>query len=194
MSAAMFAHIIVVGFFASAAFGLSGQNAAHAPDDIVTKPVDPISVPIEPAPAPAATPIIVRFSSRTAFDNDLNVQLNKANDRNVEVEFYSPVSPNAIPRRIGRRLAALRKEGGSVRLVPPQNATDMGTVMATEDLRLFRKTFKAASNERAMVASVKDRDVDLVLDRTVRGRVILRKLVFKKRPPAPPAAAPSTTG
>jgi len=151
-------------------------------------------VPIEPASAPAAMPIIVGFSSRAAFDDDLNVQLNKANDRNVEVMFYSPVSPNALPRRIGRRLAALRNEGGSVRLVPPQKTTYVGNVMATVDLYHFRKTFKAGIDERAMVNSVKDRDEDLVLERTDQGSVIIRKLVFKKRPPAPPADAPSTTG
>jgi len=32
----MFAHITVIGFFVSAAFGVSGQNAPPAPDDIVT--------------------------------------------------------------------------------------------------------------------------------------------------------------
>jgi len=151
-------------------------------------------VPIEPASAPAAMPIIVGFSSRAAFDDDLNVQLNKANDRNVEVMFYSPVSTNAVPRRIGRRLAALHNEGGSVRLVPPQNTTYVGNVMATVHLYHFRKTFKAGIEERAMVNSVKDRDEDLVLERTDQGSVIIRKLVFKKYPPAPPADAPSTTG
>jgi hypothetical protein len=44
-----------------------------------------------------------------------------------------------------------------------------------------------------MVNSVKGRDVDLVLERTDQGTVVIRKLVFKKRPPAPPESAPSAT-
>jgi hypothetical protein len=176
----------------------SQEAAAPAADqDIVTKPVEPESVPVAPA-APARPPIVVSFLDLEAFDDDLNTQLKKAGEASVEVEFYSPVSPNAIPPRIERRLAALRKEGGNVGIVQPQNASNTRSVMAVvglfSGLYNFMKTFEAASNERAMVNSVKDRDVDLVLERTDQGGVIIRKLVFKKRPPAPPAEAPSASG
>lgn len=175
----------------------SQEAAATAADqDIVTKPVEPESVPV--APAAPAPPIVVSFLDFEAFDDDLNTQLKKAGEASVEVEFYSPVSPNAIPPRIERRLAALRKEGGNVGIVQPQNASNTRSVMAVvglfSGLYNFMKTFEAASNERAMVNSVKDRDVDLVLERTDQGGVIIRKLVFKKRPPAPPAEAPSASG
>lgn len=173
----------------------ASQEAAPPADrDIVTKPVEPESVPV----VPARPPIVVSFLDFEAFDDDLNTQLKKAGDANVEVEFYSPVSPNAIPPRIERRLAALRKEGGNVGIVQPQNASNTRSVMAVvglfSGLYNFMKTFEAASNERAMVNSVKDRDVDLVLERTDQGGVIIRKLVFKKRPPAPPAEASSASG
>ena len=176
----------------------SQEAAAPAVDqDIVTKPVEPESVPVAPA-APARPPIVVSFLDLEAFDDDLNTQLKKAGEASVEVEFYSPVSPNAIPPRIERRLAALRKEGGNVGIVQPQNASNTRSVMAVvglfSGLYNFMKTFEAASNERAMVNSVKDRDVDLVLERTDQGGVIIRKLVFKKRPPATPAEAPSASG
>jgi hypothetical protein len=202
MSTGISAKFAVLGFMALAAIGVSAQNAAPGSDGIVTKPVEAVSVPIEPAPvpapAPAPAPIVVSFLDFEAFDDDLNAQLKKANERSVEVEFYSPVSPNAIPPRIERRLAALRKEGGNVGIVQPQNASNTRSVMAVvglfSGLYNFMKTFEAASNERAMVSSVKDRDVDLVLERTDQGSVIIRKLVFKKRPPASPADTPSTTG
>jgi hypothetical protein len=176
----------------------SQEAVARAADqDIVTKPVEPESVPVVPV-APARPPIVVSFLDFEAFDDDLNTQLKKAGDASVEVEFYSPVSPNAIPPRIERRLAALRKEGGNVGIVQPQNASNTRSVMAVvglfSGLYNFMKTFEAASNERAMVNSVKDRDVDLVLERTDQGGVIIRKLVFKKRPPAPPAEASSASG
>ena len=176
----------------------SQEAAAPAVDqDIVTKPVEPESVPVVPA-APARPPIVVSFLDLEAFDDDLNSQLKKAGEASVEVEFYSPVSPNAIPPRIERRLAALRREGGNVGIVQPQNASNTRSVMAVvglfSGLYNFMKTFEVASNERAMVNSVKDRDVDLVLERTDQGGVIIRKLVFKKRPPAPPAEAPSASG
>jgi hypothetical protein len=192
---------VVFALLASPAVWSASQEATPpvTTEERVTKPVEPESVPIDPAPAVASAPapIVVSFLDFEAFDDDLNTQLKKANDRNVEVEFYSPVSPNAIPPRIERRLAALRKDGGSVGIVQPQNASNTRSVMAVvglfSGLYNFMKTFEAASNERAMVNSVKGRDVDLVLERTDQGTVVIRKLVFKKRPPAPPESAPSAT-
>ena len=154
--------------------------------------VEPGAVPVTPMPpaAPAAAPapaaIVVSYLDFQAFDDDLNEQLKRSGDGNVEVEFYSPVSPNAIPPRIERRLAALRKSGGNVGIVQPQNASNTRSIMAVvglfSGLYNFMKTFEEASNERAMVNSVKDRNVDLVLERTDQGTVVIRKLVFKKRP------------
>jgi hypothetical protein len=204
MSTAISIKFMVFAVLASpAVWSLSQEVTPPATvEDTVTKPVEPVSVPIAPmsAPAPAApaptptpAPIVVSFLDFEAFDDDLNAQLKKAGDGNVEVEFYSPVSPNSIPPRIERRLAALRKDGGSVGIVQPQNASNTRSVMAVvglfSGLYNFMKTFEAASNERAMVNSVKGRDVDLVLERTDQGTVVIRKLVFKKRPPAPPQDA-----
>ncbi len=204
MSTAISIKFMVFALLASPAAWSLSQEATPpvTAEDTVTKPVEPVSVPIEPAsapaPAPAPAPIVVSFLDFEAFDDDLNAQLKKAGDGNVEVEFYSPVSPNSIPPRIERRLAALRKDGGSVGIVHPQNASNTRSVMAVvglfSGLYNFMKTFEAASNERAMVNSVKGKDVDLVLERTDQGTVVIRKLVFKKRPPAPPEDAPSTTG
>jgi len=215
MSTAKSIKFMVFAVLASpAVWGLSQEATPPATvEDTVTKPVGPVSVPIAPMPAPAPeapaapaasaptltpAPIVVSFLDFEAFDDDLNAQLKKAGDGNVEVEFYSPVSPNSIPPRIERRLAALRKDGGSVGIVQPQNASNTRSVMAVvglfSGLYNFMKTFEAASNERAMVNSVKGKDVDLVLERTDQGTVVIRKLVFKKRPPAPPEDAPSATG
>lgn len=202
MSTAISIKFMVFALLASPVAWSLSQEATPpvTSEETVTKPVEPVSVPIEPAPAPAPAPapIVVSFLDFEAFDDDLNAQLKKAGDGNVEVEFYSPVSPNAIPPRIERRLAALRKDGGNVGIVQPQNASNTRSVMAVvglfSGLYNFMKTFEAASNERAMVNSVKGKDVDLVLERTDQGTVVIRKLVFKKRPPAPPADAPSTTG
>jgi hypothetical protein len=195
MSKAQTIALALIALWAAPLATSASQEAAPPVDrDIVTKPVEPESVPV----VPARPPIVVSFLDFEAFDDDLNTQLKKAGEASVEVEFYSPVSPNTIPPRIERRLAALRKEGGNVGIVQPQNASNTRSVMAVvglfSGLYNFMKTFEAASNERAMVNSVKDRDVDLVLERTDQGGVIIRKLVFKKRPPAPPAEAPSASG
>ena len=198
MSKAQTIALALIALWAAPLATSASQEAAPPVDrDIVTKPVEPESVPVVPA-APARPPIVVSFIDFEAFDDDLNTQLNKAGDANVEVEFYSPVPPNTIPPRIERRLAALRKEGGNVGIVQPQNASNSRSIMAVvglfSGLYNFMKTFDAVSNERAMVNSVKDRDVDLMLERTDQGGVIIRKLVFKKRPPAPPAEASSASG
>jgi len=147
------------------------------------------------APAADATPapitpaaIAVSFIDLQAFHDDLNAQLGKAGEQAVEVEFYSAVSPNQIPPRVERRLAAVRKEGGRVGVVQPQANSSTRSIGAAiglfSGLWNFMKTFEAAATERAMVRSVKDRDADIVLGRDEQGAVFIRKIVFKKRPPA----------
>lgn len=93
---------------------------------------------------------MVSYLDFQAFDDDLNDKLKRAGDGNVEVDFYSRVSPNAIPPRIERRLAALRKSGGSVGIVQPQNTSNTRSVMTVvglfSGLYNFMKTFEAASN------------------------------------------------
>jgi hypothetical protein len=56
MSTGISAKFAVLGFMALAAIGVSAQNAAPGSDGIVTKPVEAVSVPIEPAPVPAPAP------------------------------------------------------------------------------------------------------------------------------------------
>ena len=150
---------------------------------------EPVPMPAPAAPEPAApAAIAVSFIDLQAFDDDLNDQLGKAGDQAVEVELYSPVSPNQIPPRVERRLAAVRKEGGRVGIVQPQSNSSTRSIGAAiglfSGLWNFMKTFEAAATERAMVRSVKDRDADIVLGRDEQGAVFIRKIVFKKRPPA----------
>ncbi|MFM7433789.1 MAG: hypothetical protein ACKO3O_09840, partial [Gammaproteobacteria bacterium] len=159
----------------------TAQTVAAAPE--------PVPMPTPAAPEPAApAAIAVSFIDLQAFDDDLNDQLGKAGDQAVEVEFYSPVSPNQIPPRVERRLAAVRKEGGRVGIVQPQSNSSTRSIGAAIGLFSclwnFVKTFEAAATERAMVRSVKDRDADIVLGRDEQGAVFIRKIVFKKRPPA----------
>jgi hypothetical protein len=123
MSTAISIKFMVFAVLASpAVWSLSQEVTPPATvEDTVTKPVEPVSVPIAPmsAPAPAApaptptpAPIVVSFLDFEAFDDDLNAQLKKAGDGNVEVEFYSPdlaefhsSSYRATPGRVtqGRR-------------------------------------------------------------------------------------------
>jgi len=142
----------LIAVMASVAFGAGLTVAAPAQ----TAAAGPVPVPVpaaHAAPAAGAVPaadaapapvtpaaIAVSFIDLQAFDDDLNEQLGKAGEQAVEVEFYSAVSPNQIPPRVERRLAAVR--------------------------------------------SVKDRDADIVLGRDEQGAVFIRKIVFKKRPPA----------
>jgi len=150
-------------------------------------------VPESPAlenPVVAPAPIVVSFLDLQAFDDDLNDQLGKVGEGLIEVEFYTQVTPNQIPSRIERRLAALRKEGGRVGVVQPQTAAGTRSIAAAvglfSGLWNFFKTYEAASNERALVRSVRDRDADIVLERDAAGVYFIRKIVFKKRPPAAP--------
>jgi hypothetical protein len=188
----------LIAVMASVAFG-AGLTVA-APAQTAAAVPEPVPVPAAgAAPAADATPaagavpaadaaIAVSFIDLQAFDDDLNAQLGKAGEQAVEVEFYSAVSPNQIPPRVERRLAAVRKEGGRVGIVQPQANSSTRSIGAAiglfSGLWNFMKTFEAAATERAMVRSVKDRDADIVLGRDEQGAVFIRKIVFKKRPPA----------
>jgi len=184
----------LIAVMASVAFG-AGLTVA-APAQTAAAVPEPVPVPAagaapaaDAAPAPI-TPaaIAVSFIDLQAFHDDLNAQLGKAGEQAVEVEFYSAVSPNQIPPRVERRLAAVRKEGGRVGVVQPQANSSTRSIGAAiglfSGLWNFMKTFEAAATERAMVRSVKDRDADIVLGRDEQGAVFIRKIVFKKRPPA----------
>ncbi|MBM4230187.1 MAG: hypothetical protein FJ184_05475 [Gammaproteobacteria bacterium] len=184
----------LIAVMASVAFG-AGLTVA-APAQTAAAVPEPVPVPAagaapaaDAAPAPI-TPaaIAVSFIDLQAFHDDLNAQLGKAGEQAVEVEFYSAVSPNQIPPRVERRLAAVRKEGGRVGVVQPQANSSTRSIGAAiglfSGLWNFIKTFEAAATERAMVRSVKDRDADIVLGRDEQGAVFIRKIVFKKRPPA----------
>lgn len=183
------ATFILVAFTLCSASGLlNAQTAAPlAPSPpSATPPVEGGMPAATPAPATPAA-VSLSFIDLQAFDDDLNEQLAKAGDNTVEVEFYSPVSPNQIPPRVERRLAAVRKEGGRVGIVQPQANSSTRSIGAAiglfSGLWNFMKTFEAASTERAMVRSVKDRDADIVLGRDEQGAMFIRKIVFKKRPP-----------
>ncbi|MBM4198182.1 MAG: hypothetical protein FJ198_00650 [Gammaproteobacteria bacterium] len=184
----------LIAVMASVAFG-AGLTVA-APAQTAAAVPEPVPVPAAgAAPAADATPapitpaaIAVSFIDLQAFHDDLNAQLGKAGEQAVEVEFYSAVSPNQIPPRVERRLAAVRKEGGRIGVVQPQANSSTRSIGAAiglfSGLWNFMKTFEAAATERAMVRSVKDRDADIVLGRDEQGAVFIRKIVFKKRPPA----------
>lgn len=164
-----------------------------APADPAAAPAAPAEPPAPP-PAPMPAAVAVSFIDLQNFDDDLNTELGRSGDGNVEVDFYTPVSPNQIPSRIERRLSALRQEGGRVGIVQPPAAPGAGTRSVAMAFGLFSslwnamKTYKAASTERAMVRSVKDRDADIVLDRNAQGELYIRKIVFKKRAPVEDSA------
>lgn len=183
--------IALAAFAATLSLRVAAQQSPPAPE---------VAPAPEAAPAPAAAPlpaapapVVVSFIDLQAFDDDLNDQLGKAGERHIEIEFYTQVTPNQIPPRIERRLAALRKEGGRVGIVQPPSTSGTRSITAAvglfSGLWNFIKTYEAAANERALVRSVRDRDADIVLERDAQGAYFIRKIVFKKRPPAEPTAA-----
>lgn len=180
----------VIASFAAVMAGTSLRGAAQEAPAAPPPEAPPVAAPNTEAAAAssAAQPVVVSFIDLQAFDDDLNDQLGKAGDRVIEIEFYTQVTPNQIPSRIERRLAALRKEGGKVGVVQPQSASGTRSITAAvglfSGLWNFIKTYEAAANERALVRSVRDRDADIVLERDAQGAYFIRKIVFKKRPPA----------
>lgn len=133
---------------------------------------------VKSAPVPGLT-----FLDIQKFDRDLAAALEAGIDR-VEISFYDPVSPNALPERIEKWVSAAQAQGGKVTVLPPP-----GEPTPKSPIALIGLIGSAVSAAKAMAAIQQDRlltnarkrDVLVLLERdTTTQRVQVAKVVLTK--------------
>lgn len=124
------------------------------------------------------------FIDTQKFDSELANSL--ANSKNpVDVEFYSPVTPNEIPPRLEKWMAIAEASGGKVTVTQPPNE------LAPKDplllLGLFTGLWEAIKIIRGQYSSyaaedgAKNRNVNIALARNSQGSLYVQKVVFAPR-------------
>jgi hypothetical protein len=125
----------------------------------------------------------LQFVDLQGFDRDLYGALSAPLPR-VDVAFLDRISPNALPERLQRWMAAVEKGGGVVKVVPPRSS-----VVAKNPLMLISaiSTLWSASrmaHEMSVDAQFKAAqvfDADILLKVDDRGDSVVEKVVFVQR-------------
>ena len=127
----------------------------------------------------------VSFIDISKFDRELASSVDSPLE-SVDVVFYDRVGPNNMPERLQKWLAAVEKNGGVVRVVPPPNEIAPRDPLAL--LGLVGSLFSvirnmAAINTDRVFEKVKGRDAAIALERNAAGDLVVGKLQFTKRKP-----------
>lgn len=139
-----------------------------------------ISPPQREASPGLAGPL--KFVDLDAFDSALAKAL-ASDEPSVRVEFYDKFSPNQIPRRLQRWLAAAEKAGRRVSVQPPPD-----DVAAKSPVAIAGLVGSLWSNLRALgefrddqlIRSVSSRDATLQLERRPNGDVVIAWITFTR--------------
>jgi hypothetical protein len=127
----------------------------------------------------------VSFIDISKFDRELASSVESPLE-SVDVVFYDRVGPNNMPERLQKWLAAVEKNGGVVRVVPPPNEIAPRDPLALIGLvgSLFSviKNMAAINSDRVF-ETVKGRDAAIALERNAAGELVVGKLQFTKRKP-----------
>lgn len=129
--------------------------------------------------------IYVPFIDFKGFDTALAEKIQLAGPRPIEVSLYVPATPNSLPDRLEKWLAAVNEGGGQVRVVrasPELGVRSLGAgVGVVMELVTIVKKFSAAAKDRAIARSVREYDAELVLESSESGETVIRRVIFKKR-------------
>jgi hypothetical protein len=100
------------------------------------------------------------------------------------VAFYDRISPNALPERLQRWMAAVEKGGGTVKVVPPKPS--VGTRSPMLLISAITSLWSASNMAKEMSANAQFKaaqayDVDVLLKLDDRGDSVVDRVVFVKR-------------
>lgn len=115
------------------------------------------------------------------FDRDLAASLDAGIER-VEVSFYDPVSPNALPERLQKWVSAAQSQGGKFSVLPPAGEPTPKNPLAL--ISLISSAYSGAKGLLAvqqdrLLASAKGADVVMKLERNPKTqRVQVDKVIF----------------
>jgi hypothetical protein len=127
-------------------------------------------------PPPPAVPAghSLAFVDTNGFDRDFS-RLAATDRPLVDLNFYSPVTPNQIPERLQKWLSAVEKHGGSVTIEqPPGEFTPRSPALVASILGSAWTGIKALSRllDDRMYSSVQGRDAVLVLERSPTSKLV----------------------
>jgi len=116
------------------------------------------------------------------FDRELTSSLS-SHISSVEVMFYEKVSPNKIPERLQKWIAAVERSGGQVKIEAPANEPTPKFAMTI--LSLLGTTYLSIKNHidsqpEDFLSSSKGRNAVISLERGTKGEVLVAKIRFVK--------------
>ena len=116
------------------------------------------------------------------FDHELSSSLNSQINV-VDVMFYEKVSPNKIPERLQKWIAAVERSGGHVKVeTPPNEPTPRSALTLLSLLGTAYSTIKnhIASQPESFLSSTKGRNAVISLERGTNGELLVEKVRFIK--------------
>ena len=122
------------------------------------------------------------FIDISNFDRELTTSLQARMD-SVDVIFYEKVSPNKIPERLQKWIAAVERFGGHVKIeTPPNEPTPRSALTLLSLLGTAYSTIKnhIASQPESFLSSTKGRNAVISLERGANGELLVEKVRFIK--------------
>ena len=133
--------------------------------------------------SPSAPPKdALTFVDSQSFDESMAASL-RSNKSPVTIDFYSPVTPNAIPPRIDKWMAMAQKSGGTISVTQPEGEPTPKNPMLL--LGLFTGLWEVIGklskekNSYSIEDSVKNRNVNISLARNPQGNLYVNKIIFE---------------
>jgi hypothetical protein len=126
----------------------------------------------------------ITFIDTNKFDSDLSASL-VAIKNPIEVNFYSPITPNEIPPRLEKWLSMVDKSGGKVNVASPigEPVPKSPTLIMGLFSGLWNafKIFSGESSAKSMEDAIKSRDANIQLARNAQGNLYIQKITFNER-------------
>jgi hypothetical protein len=126
----------------------------------------------------------ITFIDTNKFDSDLSASL-VAISNPVEVDFYTPITPNEIPPRLEKWLSMVDKSGGKINVASPVG--EPAPKSPALILGLFSGLWNALkilggeSSAKSMEDAIKSRDANIQLARNTQGNLYIQKITFNER-------------
>ena len=126
----------------------------------------------------------ITFIDTQKFDSELSSSLSTIK-KPVEVNFYSPITPNEIPPRLEKWLSMVDKSGGKINIASPVG--EPAPKSPALILGLFSglwnafTIFSKESAAKSMEDAAKTRDANIQLARNAQGNLYIQKIIFNER-------------
>ena len=126
----------------------------------------------------------ITFIDTKKFDSDLTASL-EAIKNPIEINFYTPITPNEIPPRLEKWLSMVDKSGGKVNVASPigEPVPKSPTLIMGLFSGLWNafKILSGESSAKSMEDAIKSRDANIQLARNAQGNLYIQKITFNER-------------